>query len=652
MMDCLRRVGLSKNTVGRRVLLGLACVCLLTGSNAAIAAEPKSLLESIDSLTLKPESQQVSAKREMTGVGTGIGVTIEPGNDQYPGLAIKPADGSAWDLSQYGHVEVRIVNTGETQLNLSFRADNAGNWQNNPWNTESRSIKPGEASSIKVIFGYAYGFKPGYKLDSSKVSQVLLFTGKMSKPGSYRIESITAGGEPGEKPPVNAADVRVKPKDGFLLGNGVPLDLAKQVATKDAAASAGSEGVQVTFNAGNGERRATFKPAIGRWDLRDAVQATVELKNTGASPVSPRVRVESNRGPTDWAKAESPLAPGESRKLTVSFKSAAAWEGPEQIKAGHLQGKSGTGSQVGSDAVSGVVVAVDGVAGQEQSVAVQSILADAPVAEIPNWLGQRPPVEGDWVLTFEDNFNGDSIDLARWNIYTENYWDKRSHFTKDNVVLGDGVVKLRYEKKRGHENDDPSRKETDYAVGFLDTYGKWAQRYGYFEARMKLPEAPGLWPAFWTMPDRGVDKGPQWVRADTKNGGMEFDILEHLTRWGPHRYNIGIHWDGYQKEHKATGTDRIYAQHDKDGFITAGLLWLPGKAVFYANGVEVARWENERVCNVRSYPILYMVSGGWDNNALDDAQLPADFVIDYIRIWQRKDLASDADSPAAPDPAK
>ena len=37
------------------------------------------------------------------------------------------------------------------------------------------------------------------------------------------------------------------------------------------------------------------------------------------------------------------------------------------------------------------------------------------------------------------------------------------------------------------------------------------------------------------------------------------------------------------------------------------------------------------------------VMGGWDNNGLDDAQLPADFVIDYVRCWQRKDLASAAD---------
>ena len=128
----------------------------------------------------------------------------------------------------------------------------------------------------------------------------------------------------------------------------------------------------------------------------------------------------------------------------------------------------------------------------------------------------------------------------------------------------------------------------------------------------------------------------KWIKPPLRF--LEFDIMEHLTRWGPYRFNIAAHWDGYGKKHKATGSTAVYTAHDAEGFITAGLLWLPGQVVYYANGQEVARWEHERVCSVPSYPIFYLVSGGWDNNALDDAQLPDDFVIDYIRVWQRHDL--------------
>jgi hypothetical protein len=41
-------------------------------------------------------------------------------------------------------------------------------------------------------------------------------------------------------------------------------------------------------------------------------------------------------------------------------------------------------------------------------------------------------------------------------------------------------------------------------------------------------------------------------------------------------------------------------------------------------------------------------SGGWDNDQLDDKRLPADFEVDYVRVWPRKDLASAADGRKLP----
>ena len=84
-------------------------------------------------------------------------------------------------------------------------------------------------------------------------------------------------------------------------------------------------------------------------------------------------------------------------------------------------------------------------------------------------------------------------------------------------------------------------------------------------------------------------------------------------------------------------------QPDKDGFITSGLLWTPGVAAYYCNGKEICRWEDPRVSDVPQILMFTLPMGGWDNDALDVKQLPDDFVIDYIRVWQRKDLASDAD---------
>ena len=137
--------------------------------------------------------------------------------------------------------------------------------------------------------------------------------------------------------------------------------------------------------------------------------------------------------------------------------------------------------------------------------------------------------------------------------------------------MKDGKMIFHYEKKTGKHNDAENGKETDYACGFLCTYGKWTQKYGYFESRMKLPKTGGLWPAFWLMPDRGRAVGEQWKRAntgksagDTGFGGMEFDIMEHLSGWGVYRFNVALHWDGYGKEHKSVGSTNMYVRADKD----------------------------------------------------------------------------------------
>ena len=54
----------------------------------------------------------------------------------------------------------------------------------------------------------------------------------------------------------------------------------------------------------------------------------------------------------------------------------------------------------------------------------------------------------------------------------------------------------------------------------MQTQGKQAWTYGYFEARLKMPNAENgsLWPAFWMSPDKAKYGG--WPRSG------EIDVLE------------------------------------------------------------------------------------------------------------------------------
>jgi len=638
----------------RRVPAVFTCLCLFSIFAATVLADeaPKALLEmkaGVES-RLRPSSGQVT-----TGPGTenGVVVTIQPGREEYPGISIKAPSGGAIDLSKWGHIEARLVNLGEKPLGLNLRVDNA-----NGNDTEIAYLKPGETTTVKTIFGYAYGHKPAYQLQPAAVTQILIFATKSTEAQSFRLESLLAAGPAGEQPPVDPASIRVKPENGVLFGRAVKVNPAQMAPQNGAESSVAGDGGAWKIGFSEKGQSVRIKPSRGKWDLRDATQVRVKVKNTGNTPASLTVRVESEPGSTEKATTPGPLAPGASGEVVVSFIPPTPWTGIKDSARTEWNGTKGSGTQFTSDAVTAVTLAGEDVAGA-QSFAVESIVAEAPPVTLPAWLGKRPPVEGEWTETFDEEFNGHQIDLTKWNVYTANYWDKTSHFSKENVIVENGLAKLRYAKKRGRLNDDPNGAETDYASGFLDTYGKWVQRYGYFEARMKLPKAPGLWPAMWLMPDRGIDSGAQGLRASTGQGAMEFDVMEFLSRWGVHRFNIAFHWDGYEKEHKQTGSSTIYTGADKDGFITAGLLWTPGKAVIYCNGSVVAQWESPRISDVPSDLMFTHVMGGWDNNGLDDAQLPDEFVIDYVRCWQRKDLASAADgvkstepTPAAPTKAK
>lgn len=554
-------------------------------------------------------------------------LTFAPGSQQWPGISVEPKSGS-WDLSSWGHVELTMTNPGDKPLSVGLRVDNDGDWKKQPWNSENVYLKPGETKIGKVIFGYQYGFAKGYKLDPAAIARVKVFlNGKSDVERILLLGDLSAAGAPGEKPPVDPSRAVIVPAKGVI----VPL---KGATEKNLAAHAGASGrfaadgsVDVSLGTRPGAA-VRVKPASGYWNLNAWLKVVAVVRNTGGQAFKPVVKVDSSGGTTEPLDFPA-VAPGQTATLEIPFIPKAPWT----MKGDEKGAKSEGGTKYESHRVTGLLFSA---VAPGASFKVVSVTAVPVVAQAPAWLGKRPPVAGRWRQTLAEEFNDGKLDEKVWSPYSPNYWDKRTHFTRENLIFRDGCVAIRYSKKRGFACDDPSTgKETDYASGMLDSYGRWSQLYGYFEARMKLPTKPGLWPAFWMMPDRGPSAGAErWMRTDTKKHGMEFDIMEHLTAWGPNRFNVACHWDGYGKEHRAVGTGCAYVPADKDGFITVGMLWLPGVFAVYGNGEEIARWESERVSNVPEHVFFEMVSGGWANEPLDDDELPDEFVIDWFRAWQ------------------
>jgi hypothetical protein len=104
-----------KNIIVRVGSWAAVVAAVLAGPALAADQAPKSLIamagEGVEK-RLAPSCAQVTAALSKDDKAPGIVVTIQPGADAWPGLRILP-EGKEWDLSAFGHVEARVVNTGE-----------------------------------------------------------------------------------------------------------------------------------------------------------------------------------------------------------------------------------------------------------------------------------------------------------------------------------------------------------------------------------------------------------------------------------------------------------------------------------------------------------------------------------------------------------
>ena len=240
-----------------------------------------------------------------------------------------------------------------------------------------------------------------------------------------------------------------------------------------------------------------------------------------------------------------------------------------------------------------------------------TVAASAIAAEVESSLPSAP--EGKkWRLVWSDEFTGPKLDETKWNRLGD--WKRRDGFwVKDDAyVNGEGSLLLRTKK-------DGDR----YTCGAVNTKDKFTHSFGYYEARCKMPKAPGHWAAFWIMGD-GVNK----VGDDGRNG-TEIDIIE--MPWRDGRLTINLHWDGYGKDHKSAGT-KFKVEGVTEGWHTYGLRWLPEEYTFYVDGKEVWRSKAGGVCQVPEFIKLTEEIGDWAGD-IKQAKLPDYFEVDYVRVF-------------------
>ena len=546
--------------------------------------------------------------------GKALRVSFEKG--KYPGLQLN-APGKGWDLRNFAGVEVELTNTGSETVVAALRVDNPGDWKKQPWNVEKIKLKTGETKPLRVTFGQSWG-SPGFAINPARIIRAVVYAENPKAGSQVRVDNLRAFGQPVARE-ADAVDL-----GGMLFDFGPDFILAGRAKEQGATARVEDGRLVVEFATDESWPAVALTPVAKQWDLSIFESVQAEVTNLADAPVRIGIRIDNPGAPKNSNTEQVTIPAGKTETVKVTF--------------GQSWGKPGPALDPAK--VISLLIFADKPKSAAR-IAVDNIKANAKAAaEVPEWIGQRPPVEGDWVQTLNENFDGSTLDTSKWT--PRLVWDGPAHaetqrFLEKNVYVEDGKLVIKCERNPGHQYDNPNLATREYATGAVTTLDKWTQTYGYFEARIKRPSARGLWPAFWMMPDRGPGAGDIWARRTTSKGGMEIDIWEHLTEWGPGRYNIAAHWDGYERDHKQWGNAHTYHLPTEDGWHHFGLLWEPGKLTWYCDGRKVGQWENERVTQVPLYLKFTVQMGNWATKNVDVAALPDFFQIDYVRAWQLRE---------------
>lgn len=278
-----------------------------------------------------------------------------------------------------------------------------------------------------------------------------------------------------------------------------------------------------------------------------------------------------------------------------------------------------------------------------------------------------PDLENDpnWYATLIDNFEEFNQDVwtysphaLRWETNTKNQLHS-NHWCDHMVEHKDGKIYVKAYETTKHECEIcpeqgrfsggiETRKIVKNEDGSLETKGTsdeilFSQAFGYFEARVKFPDAPGLWSAFWLQSSNQRKVGSEGM------DGTEIDIFESAFR-GERKSVMGhaLLWDGYGKDSKVADyigpVENLYdASGENQGFNVFALKWTPLYYVFYVNGKPTWATNAGGVSRVKQFLRLTVeIDAGdkWGPHGMKIGAFKYDkepeFVIDYVKVYQNK----------------
>lgn len=237
-----------------------------------------------------------------------------------------------------------------------------------------------------------------------------------------------------------------------------------------------------------------------------------------------------------------------------------------------------------------------------------------------------------WEMVWNDEFEGAAQtlpDASKWgyDLGNNNGWGNQElqNYTNkpENVSLdGEGNLVLTALNNGG-----------SFTSARIKTKELFSQTYGRFEARLKTPYGPGIWPAFWML-GADIDSNP-WPQCG------EIDIME-LRGQMPNIIAGTLHGPGYSGGNAITASHALYqSRYDVDYHVFA-VEWNADKIDFFMDNylyqslskADISK-KGEWVYDSNFFMILNVAVGGnYAGFPTSQTPFPQKMIIDYVRVYK------------------
>ncbi len=235
---------------------------------------------------------------------------------------------------------------------------------------------------------------------------------------------------------------------------------------------------------------------------------------------------------------------------------------------------------------------------------------------------------------FRDDFSGNQLNTAVWehckaylkDCAVEDANGSIEWWKPSNATVADGALQMAFTRDPATVCIDCTFRDIryvqrEYAGVYLQTSNTFTLTSGYMEARMKMPAASGLWPAFWLLPSLSPQGNIVWP--------PEIDVVEQFTRSPDETFHT-LHYPSPEKNLQDGYTIR-FPFNVADDYRVFATNWTPEGLIWYVDGVEVHR-SSAYIIDMPMYLIISVGAGGPAGLPAADLSNASTYV-DYVRIY-------------------